>query len=112
MTDLIVKSNVKDALGDNNVSADFYDALNDQVQALLDDAARRAEANDREDRAAPRPVVAVRIQLFSVSNPAEIGDCRLLFRDFYTLKGNYRCDERRYREWSGYGTVSCPRASI
>jgi len=47
MTDLIVKSTVKEALEGNNVSADFYDALNDEVEDLLDDAARRAEANDR-----------------------------------------------------------------
>jgi len=48
MADLIVKSAVKDALGDNNVSADFYEALDDEVAELLDDAAQRAEANDRK----------------------------------------------------------------
>jgi histone H3/H4 len=48
MTDLIVKSAVKDALDDNNVSADFYEALDEEVAELLDDAARRAEANDRK----------------------------------------------------------------
>ncbi len=48
MTDLIVKSNVKDKLGDINVSSDFYDALNEKVEDLLDDASRRAEANDRK----------------------------------------------------------------
>lgn len=48
MTDLIVKSAVKDALDDNNVAADFYDALDDEVAELLGDAARRAEANDRK----------------------------------------------------------------
>jgi len=48
MADLIVKSAVKDALDDTNVSADFYEALNDEVAELLDDAARRAEANDRK----------------------------------------------------------------
>lgn len=48
MTDLIVKSAVKDALDNNNVSADFYDALNDEVAELLDDAVRRADANDRK----------------------------------------------------------------
>jgi histone H3/H4 len=48
MTDLVVKSAVKDALAGNNVSADFYDALNDEVAELLEDAARRAEANDRK----------------------------------------------------------------
>ena len=39
---------VKDALSDHNVSADFYDALNEEVAELLDDAAERAEANDRK----------------------------------------------------------------
>ena len=48
MTDLIVKSAVKDALDDFSVSSDFYDALNDEVEELLDDAARRAEENDRK----------------------------------------------------------------
>jgi histone H3/H4 len=48
MTDLVVKSNVKEALAGNNVSADFYDALDDEVEELLEDAARRAEANDRK----------------------------------------------------------------
>ena len=47
MSDLIVKAAVKDALSDQNVSADFYDALGDEVADLLDDAARRSEANDR-----------------------------------------------------------------
>ncbi|PAU81524.1 DUF1931 domain-containing protein [Halorubrum salipaludis] len=48
MSDLIVKAAVKDALSDNNVSADFYDVLNEEVAELLDDAAERAEANDRK----------------------------------------------------------------
>lgn len=48
MADLIVKSAVKDALDDNNVSADFYEALDDEVAELLDDAAQRTEANDRK----------------------------------------------------------------
>lgn len=47
MADLIVKSAVKETLGDTNVAADFYDALDEEVAELLDDAARRAEANDR-----------------------------------------------------------------
>lgn len=46
MADLIVKSNVKDAV-EQNVSSDFYDELNEQVEELLDDAARRAEENGR-----------------------------------------------------------------
>lgn len=48
MTDLIVKAAVKEALDDKNVSADFYDALDGEVQDLLDHASRRAEANDRK----------------------------------------------------------------
>lgn len=48
MTELIVKAAIKDALEDHNVAADFYDALDDEVATLLDDAARRAEANDRK----------------------------------------------------------------
>lgn len=31
MADLIVKFTAKKALGDNNVSADFYDELNEKV---------------------------------------------------------------------------------
>jgi len=48
MSDLIVKAAVKDALSDQNVSTDFYDALDEEVADLLDDAAKRAEANDRK----------------------------------------------------------------
>lgn len=48
MSDLIVKSAVKDAIEGRNVSAHLYDALNDEVEQLLEDAARRAEANDRK----------------------------------------------------------------
>jgi len=48
MTDLIVKSAVKDALEENNVSADFYEALDDEVAELLEDAVRRTEANERK----------------------------------------------------------------
>lgn len=48
MTDLIVKAHVKERLGDNNVSADFYDPLNEDVEEPLEGAARRAEASDRK----------------------------------------------------------------
>ncbi|WP_247010265.1 DUF1931 domain-containing protein [Halorientalis litorea] len=48
MADLIVKAAVKEALDDMNVSSDFYAALDDEVEELLDDAARRAEENDRK----------------------------------------------------------------
>jgi histone H3/H4 len=48
MADLIVKAAVKDELSDMNVSSDFYDALDSEVTELLEDAARRAEENDRK----------------------------------------------------------------
>ena len=48
MTDLIIKSGVKEALAGHPVSADFHEALNDKVAELLNEAAERAEANDRK----------------------------------------------------------------
>ena len=48
MADLVVKAAVKEELSDMNVSADFYEALDEEVDQLLADAARRAEANDRK----------------------------------------------------------------
>ena len=48
MADLIVKAAVKEALGDMNVASDFYDSLDDEVADLLEDAARRAQENDRK----------------------------------------------------------------
>ncbi len=48
MTDLVVKAAVKEALDDHNVASDFYEALDEEVSELLDDAARRADANDRK----------------------------------------------------------------
>ncbi|HET7324277.1 MAG TPA: DUF1931 domain-containing protein [Halococcus sp.] len=48
MADLIVKAAVKDELSDMNVSSDFYDALDEEVAELLEDAARRADENDRK----------------------------------------------------------------
>jgi histone H3/H4 len=48
MADLIVKAAVKEAVDDLNVAGDFYDELDAEVQALLDDAERRAQANDRK----------------------------------------------------------------
>lgn len=47
MADLIVKSAVKEQLDDRNVAADFYDALDEEVAELIEDAAQRAEDNDR-----------------------------------------------------------------
>ena len=48
MADLIVKAAVNEALDDMNVASDFYDALDAEVEELLEDAARRAEENDRK----------------------------------------------------------------
>lgn len=48
MAKLIVKAAVKEALDDKNVASDFYDALDAEVEDLLDRAARRAEQNDRK----------------------------------------------------------------
>lgn len=48
MSDLIVKSRVKEALDGKNVSADFYEKLDERVADLLDDADRRAEENGRK----------------------------------------------------------------
>jgi len=48
MTDLIVKTAVKEEVEDYNVAEDLYDALGDEVAELLGDAADRAEANDRK----------------------------------------------------------------
>lgn len=47
MADLIIKSGVRETLDDYQVSADLFDALDEEVAELLEDAARRAEANDR-----------------------------------------------------------------
>ena len=47
MTDLIVKANVKEQI-DQNISADFYDELDGEIEELLTDAAQRAEDNDRK----------------------------------------------------------------
>ena len=48
MADIIVKTAVRDAVDGLNVSADFYDTLDDEVQTLLDDAKCRAQANGRK----------------------------------------------------------------
>ncbi|WP_440009104.1 DUF1931 domain-containing protein [Halomicrococcus sp. SG-WS-1] len=48
MTDLIVKAAVKDQLEEKNVASDFYDALDDEVATVLENAARRADENDRK----------------------------------------------------------------
>lgn len=48
MSDLIVKAAVREQLDGMNISADFYDALDNQVADILADASRRADANDRK----------------------------------------------------------------
>ena len=48
MTDLIVKSTLKERAGDMNVSADFYDALDEEVDEVLQRAMERARGNDRK----------------------------------------------------------------
>ncbi|SHL35394.1 DNA-binding protein [Haladaptatus paucihalophilus] len=48
MANLVVKAAVKDQLEGQNVASDFYDALNEEVETVLEDAARRAEENDRK----------------------------------------------------------------
>ena len=48
MANVIVKAAVKGELSDVNVSSDFYDALDEEVSELLEDAARRADENDRK----------------------------------------------------------------
>lgn len=45
--DLIVKSKIKEAVSELNVSAEVPEALNDKVFKLLQDAAERAKANGR-----------------------------------------------------------------
>lgn len=48
MADLIVKAAVKDAMDDKNVSADFYEALDERVSELIGEAGDRAFANGRK----------------------------------------------------------------
>jgi histone H3/H4 len=48
MADLIVQSAVKDQLEGHNVAIDFYDALDEEVASILEDAVQRAEENDRK----------------------------------------------------------------
>ena len=48
MSDLIVNTGVKDALDDHPISSDFYEALDEKVAELIEEASRRAEANERK----------------------------------------------------------------
>lgn len=47
MVDLIVKSKIKSAVKDLNVSGEVPEALNKKVEKLLQEAAERAKANGR-----------------------------------------------------------------
>jgi len=47
MTDLIVKSKIKDAVDGLNVSTEVFEALNEKVNDLLKTAGERAKANGR-----------------------------------------------------------------
>lgn len=46
MSELIVKTQVREDT-ELNVSSDFYDALDEEVEQLLEEATERAEANGR-----------------------------------------------------------------
>ena len=45
---LIVKNAVKEAAKDVNVSSDFYESLDEEVQDLIAKAVERAKANKRK----------------------------------------------------------------
>ena len=47
-TRFIAKAAVRERLGDVNVSADFYDALDGEVAEMVEEASRRADANGRK----------------------------------------------------------------
>lgn len=44
---LVVKAKIKEVAGDISVAGDFAEALNEKVVALVKDAVKRAEANNR-----------------------------------------------------------------
>ena len=47
MTDIIIKSRIKDAVKELNVAGDVPEKLNEKVLDLLDAASKRAKANGR-----------------------------------------------------------------
>jgi histone H3/H4 len=49
MVNLVIKSNIKQAVKDNipNVASEVAEALNNKVQEILDKACERAKANGR-----------------------------------------------------------------
>lgn len=48
MSDFVVQSAVREELSDKNISADFFDALDEEVEELLAEAAHRATENNRK----------------------------------------------------------------
>jgi histone H3/H4 len=44
---IIVKSKIKEIVGEINVGGDFADALDQKVEQMVKDAVKRAEANGR-----------------------------------------------------------------
>lgn len=47
MTDIIVKSKIKEAVKELNVAGEVAEALNKKVLELLEEASKRAKANGR-----------------------------------------------------------------
>lgn len=47
MTDLVVKAQVREELEETNVSSDFYEELDEEVEDLLEEAQERALENGR-----------------------------------------------------------------
>jgi histone H3/H4 len=45
---IIVKSKIKELVGQYNVSGDFSEVLNEKVKQMVHDAVKRAEANSRK----------------------------------------------------------------
>lgn len=47
MTDIVKKSGIRRAADDVNVGADFYEAVDERVKDLIDQAVQRAQDNGR-----------------------------------------------------------------
>ncbi|MGV8150259.1 MAG: DUF1931 domain-containing protein [Candidatus Woesearchaeota archaeon] len=45
---IIVKSKIKELVGDKSVSSDFSETLNQKVKQMVQEAVKRAEANSRK----------------------------------------------------------------
>ena len=48
MVDVLKKSGVRDEAAGVNVGSDFYDALDERVKELIEDAVERADGNGRK----------------------------------------------------------------